>query len=324
MKDFEENWDSMLTADLPLPQRPKSHISESESGKIFGRLLSPDWIIRDVPPPDYGVDCELELAPKNRVTGQKTLIQLKAMASIPWNKDQSFSFSGVKPTTSAYWHQCDLPVFLVLVDLAEERAFYSPAKSYIRTQFKALLDQKPITYRFQAFREIKTPHEHWPFLGAFFRERMLGERDRALAELPDFQRRFFEFHLRNAWRANSMVVEGDERPRALFDLLQATESLANRLDETMHLYTVDRELFKRWKETRVAPTPMTEGDMTQWLEQIDRTLTRLVRRARALVLKFEKDYWARQDPSLVERIGALSIQSAADNNRSAYRLSPRW
>jgi hypothetical protein len=83
-----------LPDDLPLPHRPQSHISESASGKIFRRAMSPDWIIRDVPPPDYGVDFELEWAPNNRVKGQKALIQLKGTTSIPWNQDNTFSFSG--------------------------------------------------------------------------------------------------------------------------------------------------------------------------------------------------------------------------------------
>lgn len=313
-------------ADLPLPHRPQSHISETESGKIFGRVLSSDWILRDVPPPDYGVDCELELAPQNRVTGKKTLIQLKAMESIPWNRDHSFSFSGVKATTSGYWHHCDLPVFIVLVDLAEGRVFYSPAKSYIRTQFANLLAEKPIAYRFHMHREIKD-QENFPFYNDFYRERMLPDRDRALNELGDFQQRFFEFHLRNHRRDNQMLVEGEERPRALLELLLAVESLAHRLDETLNLYTAEREIFKRWKEERRYPGVMTEGDLTQFLDQIDKTLTRLVSRARAIVLKAEKDFWAHRDPTLVERIGALPTLSAAENTRAVYmsmKPTSRW
>jgi hypothetical protein len=233
----------------------------------------------------------------------------------------------VKATTSGYWHHCDSPVFLVLVDLTEERVFYSSAKSYIRTQYGALLAGKAISYRFLRANEIRD-QGNFPFFNAFHRERTLPDRDQALSEIVDFQSRFFEFHWRNHRRDSQMLVEGEERPRVLLDLLLAAEHLAYRFGRSLSLDTTDAPIFKRWKQERRYPGEMSEGVLTHFLDQIDRTLGQLILRARAIVLRDEGDYWAHRDQALVERISTMPTRSAAENTRAIYMRSgspgSRW
>lgn len=325
-KEFEgetENTGSDIKSDLPLPKRPESHIIESESETVFRSLLAKEWLVKDARQPDYGIDLQIEWAGDNVVSAMTGLIQLKGTRSIAWNsKDECFR-TDIKTSTSNYWLQQDLPVFLVLVDLSEKRAFYSLVKTQIREQYAKLLADKPINYRFTR-DHAEFIEGHQPFFADFFHERKLKDRDAAIRELSRFQADFFDFHLANYQHEGYMQVDSEEKIRCLFDFLADAEKMALPLRTHLMLYTDNQKIYPIWKKERRYPGTMTQWDMTLWLDQLDATLTQLIRRAKSIVLQWEKDYWAAVDPLLVERIATLKSYSAQANTREARKLPNPW
>lgn len=134
---------------MDLPKRVAQHISETESYKIFSTKIPSEWIIRDVTERDYGIDCYLELvSDKNEVLGRLALIQLKAKASIPWTKENTFKLSSVEISTTNYWYRFAVPVFIFLVDLAKKEVYFLPVKHHIRQHFDEYIKQSTFSYTF--------------------------------------------------------------------------------------------------------------------------------------------------------------------------------
>jgi Domain of unknown function (DUF4365) len=315
--------DSDEKSDLPLPKRPENHIVESDSETIFRSLLPREWLVKDARQPDYGIDLQIEWTGGNVMSAMTGLIQLKGTHSIPWNSKGECFRSDIETSTSNYWLQQDLPVFIVLVDLSEKRAFYSVAKTQIREQYAKLRKDKSISYKFTK-DHAEFIEGHYPFYADFFHERKLKDRDAAIRELSRFQADFFEFHLANYQHEGYMQVDSEEKIRCLFDFLADAEKMASPLRTRLMLYTDHEKIYPIWKKERRYPGTMTQWDMTLWLDQIDATLTQLIRRTKGVVLNWEKDYWAVVDPTLVERVANLKSHSAQANTRDARKLPNPW
>ncbi len=114
---------------MDLPQRDKKHITETSSFKIFSNNIPDQWIIREVNERDYGIDCYIELVnTKGQVTGELISIQLKGMQTIKWTQQDYYTFSGIKISTTNYWRNFPIPVFICLVDIKTNETFFSPVK----------------------------------------------------------------------------------------------------------------------------------------------------------------------------------------------------
>ncbi len=98
-----------------MPQRVPPHISETASFKLFSKKIPDRWIIREVTERDYGVDCYLEIVDEDgSLTGDLAVIQLKSLQSIPWTKDNSYSLSDVKISTTNYLYKFAIPPLFFL------------------------------------------------------------------------------------------------------------------------------------------------------------------------------------------------------------------
>jgi hypothetical protein len=62
-------------------KRPKEHVKETKSRKIFSNLIPDEWILRDIQH-DYALDIELEIVTEENVSGKTLLIQLKSSESL--------------------------------------------------------------------------------------------------------------------------------------------------------------------------------------------------------------------------------------------------
>ncbi len=111
---------------MKYPNRSNTHISESVSFQILSSSLPNEWIIRELTERDYGVDLYVEIVGENKkVTGDLVALQVKSTKSINFNKQGRFTYSGIKKTTINYWIGLPVPVFFILVNLRDNKAYWS-------------------------------------------------------------------------------------------------------------------------------------------------------------------------------------------------------
>jgi len=108
-----------------LPIRDKKHVTAEQALNILKRALPKPWICREQSS-DYGIDVEIELA-GSYATGWIFKGQVKGHEKISWNTD-GILLQQVRPTTLAYWRGMRVPVVLFVVDVGDERVFWSPGQ----------------------------------------------------------------------------------------------------------------------------------------------------------------------------------------------------
>ena len=104
-------------------KRPVSHQIDEQAQQFLKRTLPLDWAIVEQRP-DYGKDYMIETGTKGRLTGNVFFVQLKGMQSAKTrNPAQDWAFS-LKSKHAKYYVDSvkDLPVFLVVVDVTQQKA----------------------------------------------------------------------------------------------------------------------------------------------------------------------------------------------------------
>ena len=109
-----------------------------------------NWIVREPTERDYGIDCYVELVnDKNQLTGDIVLVQLKSKDKIKWTGNDEYILSGVKISTTNYWHRFPIPVLLFLTDNLKGELYFVCVQSEIRKRFLTYIKQKSFNYRFK-------------------------------------------------------------------------------------------------------------------------------------------------------------------------------
>lgn len=72
---------------------------------------------------DFGIDSEVELVDKNRVTGKLFKLQIKGTSKIEWNNN--VSSVQVKVATFNLWQSIQLPVIALLVDMSNNEVYWN-------------------------------------------------------------------------------------------------------------------------------------------------------------------------------------------------------
>lgn len=131
---------------MVFPKRVEQHIIQSDSFKIFNYFAPSSWILREITERDYGIDCYIEITnPQNELIGDLVSIQLKGKSKIDWRNDL-FSLYGIKISTSNYWYNFGIPVFIIVVDTSEEKIYFNSVKKYIRQKYFTYIKQSTFNY----------------------------------------------------------------------------------------------------------------------------------------------------------------------------------
>lgn len=135
---------------MKFPKRPKQHVSESNSFRLFSSKMPEHWIIREVTERDYGVDCYLEIVENNGdLTGHLVLCQLKSRESIAWSKANEYTLSQIDISTTNYWYNFQIPVFIFLTDIKEQELYFMSVNHYVRKNFDKYAKQNAFDYKMQ-------------------------------------------------------------------------------------------------------------------------------------------------------------------------------
>ena len=140
---------------MKFPKRASSHISESDSWKIFQFRTPSEWIIREVTERDYGIDSYIEIVEENGdVTGNLCSIQLKSTQTINWKNDISV-LSGIQKSTINYWIGLPVPVFIFWADIEQSKLYFCSVEDQVRSRFIDFQDESYETFSFEFFKYLE-------------------------------------------------------------------------------------------------------------------------------------------------------------------------
>lgn len=115
-----------------LPQRPRSHVLETESRIFVQQILPAEWIIREISS-DYGIDLEVEIVDNDVVTGAHFLIQLKSTENLVTNKKGYISHS-CKTSTLQYYLERSEEVIYLIYDSNGDIGYWVWIKDFLNKQ----------------------------------------------------------------------------------------------------------------------------------------------------------------------------------------------
>jgi len=97
---------------------------------IQERIEREGWIYRrqDTGDTDFGVDAEMEIVERNKVTGHLFKGQIKSSDGVEWKSDQAVV--SVKVSTYNLWREMSLPTILFLVDTSSSGIYWTPALAH--------------------------------------------------------------------------------------------------------------------------------------------------------------------------------------------------
>lgn len=108
---------------MDLPKRPSHHVTSEQAVSILKMVLPKEWIVRDQPSSDYGIDVEIELA-ASTVSGLICKGQVKGHHEMKWKSDGTI-LQPVRTETINYWRQFMVPLVLFAVDVKDRRAYWA-------------------------------------------------------------------------------------------------------------------------------------------------------------------------------------------------------
>lgn len=295
------------------PQRTIQHITETASYKIFSKNIPNYFIIREVTERDYGIDCYIELTnERNQLTGNMVSIQLKGIASgINWNQSDYYTFSGINKSTTNYWKNFIIPVFLCLVDIHNEKVFYIPVKSYIRKNYLDYSNGTTFSYRFYKTNELNISNLN-TFLNEYFEERELKKFDKEVITFISTYPQLKEFIAMNSYRDVFLGIE-DERIVFLKHFYNNIKYLYTFFNLDWGIDSIESYQIQSIS-TFGNDSSLHEKELTEIVEKLDSKLNPLVLRLISLFWNEEKDFWIMNNIELFNIITNANPDGSIDTD----------
>lgn len=179
---------------MKFPKRTPQHISETASWKILVEKTPASWLLRDVNERDYGIDAYIELVMNDGdVTGDLCSVQLKGAEKIKWRKKTKDATFVIEPATVNYWMNLPIPVFLILTDNTEKRAFFAPVKLQVRKDYESYINEEPFTFTIKSENELGNEVGNFLFFAYNLKERHFPRFHSAVRMLMLHFRNYLEF-----------------------------------------------------------------------------------------------------------------------------------
>lgn len=284
---------------MKMPKRPLQHVSETASFKIFSNQIPNHWIIREVTERDYGIDCYVEIVDKdNNLTGHLILFQLKSTASISWSekKANTYNFPAIDIGVVNYWFQFRVPVFICLVDLAEEKIFFLPVKTFVRCNFDKYAVQDSLSFRFSRQLELGSKEGIPALLYCYFRDLRLIEFEHSAITFITHFKQYKEFVVMNIGLDCFLGVETD-RILYLNHMYNTLTFLSNYLNIAWGVPPV-ADYEKKSQEIFGKDYDLYEQQMTELLTLLDEKLLPILLSLKKVICEEEMGYWLRMNSDL--------------------------
>ncbi|WP_428666448.1 DUF4365 domain-containing protein [Runella sp.] len=291
---------------MKLPKRPKQHISEAASFKLFASKIPESWIIREVTERDYGIDCYLELVnDDNELTGELVLIQLKSRQSIPWAKDNTYTLTGIDISTSNYWYKFAVPVFIFLADLEKEEVFMLSVDYWIKRNFFEFIQQSTFNYKFKKSSIFEGNHGVFAFKFDFYYEYYRQQFENELLFFLTNLLHFQDFQIDHYNRESQLGIQGSdliyfEAMHRNYKFLCIYLNLDNAIPSIQELKKKSREKFGHTYYYE-----LYEGDLTEWVEEFQKLTLQIIKGLKSF-LHGEFSYWKIINPTLYHYVTSIS------------------
>jgi len=201
---------------MEFPKRAKQHISETTSYKIFALKVPNRWIIREITERDYGIDCYIEIVnDKLQVTGELISIQLKSREKIEWNVTEptKWTLSGIDISTTNYWYNFSVPVFIFIVDQTTNEVFFQSVSDYIKLNYLEYQKQKIFSYKIDKNNLLEGEVGLKKFLHQYYKDKSRKEFEKNIVTFFANYKHYVDFFEENT---NRDVFLGVETSRVLF------------------------------------------------------------------------------------------------------------
>lgn len=276
-----------------LPKRANQHILETASFKLFVSKIPDSWVIRDLTERDYGIDCYLEIVnAENELTGQVVLIQLKATKNIKWTKEGTHNIRGIKKTTTNYWNNFKIPVFIFLADIEEKELYFVSVNHFIKRHFHNFDNESIFNYQVRKSEKFNGPSDIRLFE---FYNYFASNREKFESEIILF------FSLLNNYTkfiGQYRVIEKNKKfgdielfnVELLYNNFQFLCTYCN-VDRQMPTFIEIEELFE--KENRVNSYIQRTQNSTSKVHQQIETNFKILLKALKEFLKGEEEYWSK-------------------------------
>lgn len=129
-------------------RRTREHIRASQSQNYIEKFFIDKGHTVDRPALDYGTDLLVNTFDENGYAeGGDIRIQLKSGDTLDYSKDGTFISYTIEAKHYHYWKAQRMPVFLVLYDAGETKAYWLYLQSYFSAGHKPSKNAKTMTVR---------------------------------------------------------------------------------------------------------------------------------------------------------------------------------
>lgn len=290
---------------MKLPKRPKQHILETASYKLFASKIPDEWIIRDITERDYGIDCYLELVNENNeLSGDLALIQLKSKDKIDWNDKDTFTHYGVDISTTNYWNQFPIPVFIFVGDITKQELYFNSVQYSIKRNFDQYVKQTNFHYKFRKSDIFEGKGGVFSFKFSYYYERYRSQFENELLfflsnleHYKDFQRLHnnLDYHL-GLEDTDLIYFESMHRN---FEFLCIYLNIDNPIPKLKEIKKKSLEKFGNEHHYE-----LYEHDLTDWMEEYERLTIEIIKGLKSF-LDGELSYWIRINPTVFNYINNI-------------------
>jgi len=277
---------------MQFPERPRTHVIESSSLKVFNNVIVDEWLVRELTEQDYGIDLQLEIFENSQATGKILQIQLKGSDAPSYDKTAPFvTYYGIKSSTINYWSSLPIPVIFVFVDTNTKDCFYCNINHYIRDNYN--------DFKKQNLHNIKIPTSQ--ILQLATSSKIINDIYNQEMQRAEFERQIYEFM--SSTRTYQEVLQEHYDPYSVMPIVDGDENKIH------NLLNVLKKLCSHFSISWNAPsindisspygskfcTAIYERKLSKYSQSIIDTMRKIAREICNLVLTTERNYWYYKD-----------------------------
>lgn len=299
---------------MKFPQRPSTHIKETDSWKILQNSVPSQWLLRGVTERDYGVDCYLEMVGSDgSVRGDLISIQLKGTESLEWKQNekqnrQESKFSGVKIETINYWMNLAVPVFLCVAETSTKKLYFAPIKNQVRNQYRKYKLQQSLSFTLSTKHMLDDDQGLLNFIICYIQEKNFKELTELSRLLLIHLPQYYEFIMENQELDPFIGIEPDDE--LMFTHIYMTlHNLCNVLAidwDIKWLSDIYNEDNKTWKDSYYNLHNLT---FTQIMPQLNKKLVVVLESIKKIITEFQKEFWETKEYIIYRKAKELDVSN---------------
>lgn|GEM_PF-1325369 len=302
---------------MEFPLRTPEHVMETESFKALDACIPSQWILRHVTERDYGIDCLVEIVADNgEMRGDLISIQLKAHKKVAWREagqapTRTAGFSRTKVTTINYWMGLPVPVFLAVYEQKTKQVYAVAVKRQVRQQHAKRKRQKFMSFELQEAFNLTTDIGLFLLRELYFREKAFPQFSAALLDLLFNDEEYADFFAEGIGADFFLDVDENQLTQ-LVRLYRSLRTVAEFTGIQWTAETLDAWITDDKKEFAEDWYGLHQFTLDRALRQLAPIFLQSLKKARAIVLDKQPDFWCDHDPLLVRYCERREAQMLID------------